>query len=796
MACYKLIISIATSDISAADNGFVYYSFINCQGERLTFAYDGSRPFNPVAGLTMDVYVTGYNYDSTYNVDIYYYVLGVLTYSTLSSITPGITAGKTSTPYETAPLLVPQPYEKKYTLSAAGKSGHIFTAEIWEKGYSGAVYPIETGLEPFVMNCNASGDDQFQPILPTTFTIQADFTGFTGPLPDFTTRDDRKYFVKFYANGTTYLIWQGFILFDTLTLPFTSGRILTTINCIDGLGMLKSIPYAPSTGDVNDLETVQKVINNCLMNLYWIHGYTFNSAVNYYESVDMSESISTIRQLYVTPAIFLKNSTTYLSCYEVLQNVCKAFGAQFYQHNGQWWFTSVNEKASDSIRVFTTDWKLVADTLSTKSIKYDIKPYQNDALTPFYFVENNQVKILQKGYSQIQFTGKIETPQNTIDNGDLSRLLSNGRPFNWTNSLGSGTPTYDRVTIDGYVCQRITAGNTSSTLTAISCGIVQQNEEIDLTIVYGAIYTNANDLLRIFIRIEDTGGSFWNYRKNNDEPYWQFNGSGYYGQPQNSDRIGTLNIKTVAAPANGTLKIFFTVVNSEVEELYLASVTRKSSYTNKERIIYNETSPTPYKKELEVLLGLPDPYNASNQIQSLYTLDGTYRHFTDVYRFGSSLTTYLNLGTLLFNQYFNCISQPQINLQYNQYNIFNGSEFIGLLNTMAITDPSTRLSVNANRYIFGASQFNFISNTVQTTALQVRNEVLTYTLVDPADPATSPPTCKSYKNVSFGAWTGNYQQCNGTWLYNQTVSGGGTICARIFTPYTISGTHLTQDLDC
>lgn len=787
MACNKLVITVSNTDIAAASDGFVYFEFQNCQGQIVTFAYNEVRTN----------YATGYNYETAYTPQIYIFAPNKQTATGGSSVTSGVVAGNTSTPYETASLLVPPAYGKKYTLSAIGKSGHTFTAEIWEKAYSGSVYSVGTGPEPFVMNCNASSDDQFEPILSTTFTIQADFTGFTGPLPDFTTTDDRKYHVKFYANGTSYLIWQGFILFDTLSLPFTTGRNFTTINCIDGLAMLKSIPYTPGNyGSVNVLETMQKIINNCLMNIYLPDGYTFNSAVNYYQSVVMSESTSTIRQLYLAPNILLKSQSTYSSCYEVLEKICISLGAQLYQHSGQWWLTSVNEKASDSIRVFTTNWKLVTDTISTKSIKYDIKPYQSDALTPFYFIDNGQVKILQKGFSQIEFTGNIKVPENNITNYNLQQLTNTGEPEGWTRSLGTGGATYDRITVDGYLCQRITAGTSSSTLTAADAGRVQQNEEIDLTIVYGASYTTLNDLLRIFIKIDVGGGNYWTYRKNNDTPYWTYNSAtAFYGEPQNSDRINSLNIKTGAAPASGTLTVAFEVTSTGVVGLYLASLTRKGSYPISERVIYNQFAPNPYKKAVDLPIGLPYPYNGINQNQSVYTATN-YTALTDVYRYGASSTLYTNLGTLLFNQYFNCISQNQINMQFSQYNIFNTTEFLGLLNTMAITDPSSTLLVNANRYIFGASQFNFISNTIEATALQIRNAVLSYTLVDPADPAASAPTCKRYTNSSGGNWVGGYQQCNGTWVYGVTLTPGQYVCARIFTPFTTSGSPLTAGIDC
>jgi hypothetical protein len=115
---------------------------------------------------------------------------------------------------------------------------------------------------------------------------------------------------------------------------------------------------------------------------------------------------------------------------------------------------------------------------------------------------------------------------------------------------------------------------------------------------------------------------------------------------------------------------------------------------------------------------------------------------------------------------------------------------------MAIQDPSSSLSVNANRYIFGASQFNFVSNTVDATALQVRNAVLSYTLVDPADPAFNPPTCKRYTNSSGGSWTGTYQNCAGEYVGPVVLLPSGYICARFGTPNTISGSNLTVGIDC
>ncbi len=126
-------------------------------------------------------------------------------------------------------------YGKKYTFTAISKSGLTYDAEIWENDYTGSVYSVATGNSPFLLECLASGDDPFQPVLPTLFTIRADFTDFTGPYPDLVSTDDKKYYVRFSANGGTYFVWQGYVLMDSISIAFTTGRNFVDIICVDGL---------------------------------------------------------------------------------------------------------------------------------------------------------------------------------------------------------------------------------------------------------------------------------------------------------------------------------------------------------------------------------------------------------------------------------------------------------------------------------------------------------------------------------------------------------------------------------
>ena len=57
-------------------------------------------------------------------------------------------------------------------------------------------------------------------------------------------------------------------------------------------------------------------------------------------------------------------------------------------------------------------------------------------------------------------------------------------------------------------------------------------------------------------------------------------------------------------------------------------------------------------------------------------------------------------------------------------------------------------------------------------------------------------SCTFYQNSSGISWTGDYQSCNGTWYYAQSINPGDGVCARNGTPSTIIGMDLTPTISC
>ena len=711
MACFTVVISVGSVDRSASDDGFVYFDFVGCDLTAQTIGYNVNK-------TSFD---TGYCMDSSYFYECYIYVGGVKTACTASSITTGVSCSG-SVPVEPPPVVVPPAYGKKYTLSAISKSGLTYTCEIWEKGWTGAIYPINTGGNPFVLNCLASSDDPFQPILPTTFTISADFTDFTGPWPDFLTTDDRKYHVKFYAQGTTYLVWRGYILMDSLTIPFTTGRNFVDIYCVDGLGLLKSIPYLPSTGDINLNENLLKIINNCLQYLLYPGGYYINGAVNYYTAA-MVNTTSYLRQCYIIPNTWTTGQDTFTNCYDVLERICTAHGAQFFQSGGEWWIASVNERAEDTLRVFRTNEDLIADTLSTVNISRTIQPYINDSLTPYYFIENAQAKILSKGYPLIEITGDIDYAANTIDNGSMNKLASTGYPYNWTITLGAGGGSMIYNPVYVVPLWDIFGGTGFTTAAPNSCGFVEAGDVINLSFIYKTIGTVTTDIA-VEIKIDVGGGNNYKWKRVlGSDPSWKYNfASGYYELNGTDSAQKTENIETVVAPASGFLNITFKIAQAAI-----SNVTRTSSIFYKKRIVFNQNSTSPYKKEATTKLGATMPNLSTSQAQSLLTTSNNA--LVNFSRFTGG-GTYSSMINLLLSQYYNILSKPAINLSFTQYQLFTGSSIIGLLQNFGVTDPTGNVSINSARFVTGACTIDYINNTISGTGLQVSNTILSFTQRD------------------------------------------------------------------
>jgi hypothetical protein len=455
----------------------------------------------------------------------------------------------------------------------------------------------------------------------------------------------------------------------------------------------------------------------------------------------MADVNNSFRQIYATQCNWQNDSDSYLSCYDILEIIMTAFGAQLYQSGGEWWVTSVNERTNSTLRIFQTDQNSAADVQFDKAIGYTIQPYQNDVSTPFYFINNEQVKTLSKGFQIVEVNGDVSYCYNKLINGDFAKLSNptgsapDGTPDNWTTAIGTGGSVNENI-ISGITGLDLDAGTTNTTLLSTPV-LIDQYDKINLSFdAYGG--GSGTTFLHIELKIDVGGGNFYKYGKSaTGEPEWLYNPSASAGAYRivvaASATPQRYTIESIGAPASGTLEVSFRVgfaVSGAHTTGFFANarLTFESLYTKV--ALYNYSTASPYKKEVTVKLGAYTALGAVvSRSQSQALLSATNAGLVTWNRYGDA-TTYNTLAYLLLSQYYNIFSKPRVNLSFTQYNVFNqsGNYFIGLVNSFAVTDPSGTISVNAFKYIFGACSIDYVNNTISGTGLQVANAILPFTL--------------------------------------------------------------------
>jgi hypothetical protein len=106
------------------------------------------------------------------------------------------------------------------------------------------------------------------------------------------------------------------------------------------------------------------------------------------------------------------------SYYDIIGKIMTSFNCRMYQANGDWWICSMNEMAA------TTNYYTKYNILSTPTITSSGVLYNEVNIVPYadgnvHFINNSQVKLLKKGFYNIQSRGAYESALNYCDNADL-----------------------------------------------------------------------------------------------------------------------------------------------------------------------------------------------------------------------------------------------------------------------------------------------------------------------------------------------------------------------------------------
>ena len=640
-------------------------------------------------------------------------------------------------------------YGQKYSVTFASRADKDVELKIWQDGYSGAIIDLQgAGLN---LEYIPNSDDPYEPIFGSQLGISIDFTDELSDIINFTNIDDRYNYVEMYVNNV--IEWVGFIINDNVQVSYSTGRKIATFNATDGLGMLKDIPFEPPAGNtgVNDINSLLTILRTCFNAIGFKNNRNTVTMCSYF-SVGMSDrGVNSWRdpfvQTYMAYRNFLEDEYTYTNCLEVISNIAKSFGCRVFQADAKWWIVSVNEFAETNayyteynttgLRVDNLDGNLI----NTSSI---IQPYLTNT-SGLYFIDNSQLKILNKGFYKIIAEGSVDMAENYMPNGNLQDNDGTEAAY-WTrSSTGDGTCTLEQNTILDYYYFQLTApsggpaGTAAITLNNGSNAYVNSGDSLQLNIDIAA-YSIATPIG--FIDMTLSNGTTTYYLNNNAQ--WQLTSTSYtvYNpKTTGADQSFVLDLKPEVFPISGQLTFTYRI-SEGINFVTLANFVLKVKSVVS---AYNLSGSLVEYEQYTYTTALP--YGSSGS-QSLYpsckgalilsnntVASGWYRYGQD------PAGEFFTLSELLVQQYINTYGQNIINLDASLSSFYTENINYPILNAAKLifatdTDPAS-INVSSKSFMLGNATIDLPNDQSNVTLLQISNNEIACTRVNKYSPQTS-----------------------------------------------------------
>ena len=203
---------------------------------------------------------------------------------------------------------------------------------------------------------------------------------------------------------------------DYTQMGFSTGITQADFTCIDGISFIQNIEYVRDDS-INQLDTQLNVISNGLKLLGYPDVLNLVVACSYFAGGmnDRQDAVSNepFSQIYQYRRDFIGESY-----YDIIGKIMTSFNCRMFQANGDWCIFSMNEMAA-STNYFTKYNILATPTITSSGVlnnTVNILPYADGNV---HFINNSQIKLLKKGFYNIQGRGAYESALNYCDNGNL-----------------------------------------------------------------------------------------------------------------------------------------------------------------------------------------------------------------------------------------------------------------------------------------------------------------------------------------------------------------------------------------
>lgn len=235
-------------------------------------------------------------------------------------------------------------------------SGILYRIEIHDADHTASSTEFAVDDTGFELNINNNNSQRHAPIIATDLTfgmVIADatheqlITDLAGAVEDrFTVR-----ILWDESDGDGFkLYWAGVVLPDISKMSDINYPYIFKVSATDGLGYLKKINYSDKSGveaPYNGFARQISIIKKCLTEISYVpevwpdENYFITAAINWRpDTVAYGPNNCPLYYVYNDQRAFWQRKeegeTSYMSCYDVLENICSIYGARIIQSQGVW----------------------------------------------------------------------------------------------------------------------------------------------------------------------------------------------------------------------------------------------------------------------------------------------------------------------------------------------------------------------------------------------------------------------------------------------------------------------------
>lgn len=588
-------------------------------------------------------------------------------------------------------------YGLRYTLRQKLRNSSDLLLSIYEDSYVGSSY--EYTATSIKIQPNSADEDPIGCIISTQLNVsfiistEDDYANF----PDLLNYNDTKYYVELTIDSV--IKWRGYLFNDYVDVSFTTGIQTINLTCIDGLSFLKYYIFTPSES-INNLIKILDVIGIALNKLPTNSTSYIYSLCSYYAEGMQNRSHLSSDEPFAQSYQYIRDYLT-LDYYTILQNIVLSFGCRLFQAEGNWYIIPMNQLAST---LYYTKYIVsntpTISTSGTINKTVNIEPYVDGNV---HFINNDQTKIVRKGYPIIESVVPFSFAKNYIHNGDF-KLVTSGVADGWNVAQsGSSTVTltqFPSIQFNRYAIFYLGSGS-ASIETNINYLPNMYGPSATLKFDYQA--ANAGQKILVSISI-DVNGTIYYLRSDNvwdtvyaviAKTYDSYNV--YLTQTieiplgptftPNINAQGKLSVKLIAESGHAGGYVRNIILNQNDSEIKNATIKRSIG-------TIGQTT-----KSISLYYGLNYPvvgqYEVMNNEGMLTNSLG--ERLINWYRYGHASESYYSLPFLIMRQYSNLLNKNIATLEGNLGNFNSSVGIIGLDKVYTISDTSTNSLTYTNK---------------------------------------------------------------------------------------------------